>query len=86
MELLGTLLQTIPELNWIGKVQCLLTEQGYWSDQYGSDKYSVVDITWEQLPDTTIHGVQALVRAVFIYKDTLYAAYNLVRSRNAVFK
>ncbi len=52
MELLGTLLPTIPELNWIGKIQCLLTEQGDWSDQYGSDKYSVVDITWEQLPDT----------------------------------
>ena len=57
-----------------GKIQCLLIKQGDWSNQYGSAKRSVVDNNWKQMLDTTLSTSFGL--AVFIHKDTLYAAYN----------
>ncbi len=48
-------------------------EQDVDSYQYGTYKYSIVDNTWQQLPNTS----RTLDRpAVFIHNDMLYAAYD----------
>ncbi len=51
-------------------------EQGAFgpSAQYGTYRYSVVNNTWQQLPDIPIHTRNSPV--VFIHHDTMYAAYN----------